>query len=170
MASQIGGPRKKRTRQHVIADLSVHHVEGFILEEGHTAQRLGADYGYDLLVWTFDHRGYVEPGSIYFQFKAMETLKQSRSDYVHDVDIRDYNLWTLEEMPVILILFDAWRRRAWWLPVQRYFREVPARQPRKGAKTVRVRVPKRQVVNRRAIVAMRDLKRDMQRPTLGVRS
>jgi hypothetical protein len=37
MASQIRGPRKQRTRQHVIADLSVHYVEGFILEEGHTA-------------------------------------------------------------------------------------------------------------------------------------
>ena len=42
-------PRKQRTRQHVIADLSVHHVERFILEEGHTAQRLSSDYGYDLL-------------------------------------------------------------------------------------------------------------------------
>jgi hypothetical protein len=30
MASSIG-PRKRRTRQHVIADLSVHYVEGFIL-------------------------------------------------------------------------------------------------------------------------------------------
>ena len=43
-------PRKRRTRQPVIADLSIHHVEGFILEEGHTAQRLERDYGYDLLL------------------------------------------------------------------------------------------------------------------------
>jgi hypothetical protein len=57
----------------VIADLSVHHVERFILEAGHTAQRLGSDYGYDLLMSTFDEQGYVEPGSVFFQFKAMET-------------------------------------------------------------------------------------------------
>jgi hypothetical protein len=38
MASQVLGPRKRRTRQHVIADLSIHHVERFILEEGHTAR------------------------------------------------------------------------------------------------------------------------------------
>jgi hypothetical protein len=37
MASPLLGPRKQRTRQHVIADLSVHPVEGFILEEGHSA-------------------------------------------------------------------------------------------------------------------------------------
>jgi len=62
MVKGIFVPRKQRTRQHVIADLSVHHVEGFILEEGHTAQRLSSDYGYDLILWTFDERGYPEPG------------------------------------------------------------------------------------------------------------
>src|SRR6516165_1437396 len=105
MASQLYGPRKQRTRQHVIADLSVHHVEGFILEEGHTAQRLGSDYGYDLILWTFDPEGFAEPGSVYFQFKAMETLIESGPDYVYDMDIRDYNLWTGEQWPVILVLF-----------------------------------------------------------------
>jgi len=38
----------------VLADLSVHYVEGFILEAGHTAQQLERDYGYDLLMFTYD--------------------------------------------------------------------------------------------------------------------
>lgn len=160
MAEKVFGPRKQRTRAHVIADLSVHHFERFVLEEGHTAQRLGSDYGYDLIVWTFDEEGYAEPGAIYVQFKAMEALTESGQDYVYDLDIRDYNLWVREEVPVILVLFDATRRRAYWLPGQRYFRQVGARQPRKGAKTVRVRVPRRQAVTRRAIAAMRALKGD----------
>jgi hypothetical protein len=37
MARKIIGPRKQRTRQHVIADQSVNHVERFIIDEGHTA-------------------------------------------------------------------------------------------------------------------------------------
>jgi hypothetical protein len=45
------------------------------------------------------------------------------------VDIRDYSLWMLERMPVILILFDVSRRRAYWLAFQRYFREGTARPP-----------------------------------------
>jgi len=158
MAGKIRGPRKQRTRQHVIADLSVHYVEGFILGAGHTAQRLGSDYGYDLLVSTFDEQGYVEPGSIYCQFKARETLEASGTDYLYDLDIRDYNLWIKEKMPVVLILFDASRRRAYWLAVQQYFKEDVARQPKKGAKTVRVRVPMRQAVNSRAVAKMRELK------------
>ena len=62
MENPVYGPRKQRTRQHVIADLSVHYVEGFILEEGHTAQRLSPDYSYDLVMRTFDEEGYAERG------------------------------------------------------------------------------------------------------------
>src|SRR5207253_11267359 len=56
MANPLIGPRKQRTRQHVIADLSVHHVERFILEEGHTAQGLGSDHGYDLVLFSYDEQ------------------------------------------------------------------------------------------------------------------
>jgi hypothetical protein len=157
--SRILGPRKQRTRQHVIADLSVHYLEGFILEAGHTAQRFGSDYGYDLVMSTFDQEGYVEPGSVYFQVKAMETLDASGTNYVYDLDIRDYNLWIRESMPVVLALFDASRRRAYWLGVKEYFNAGVARQPKKGARSVRIRVPKRQIVNGRAIAKMRALKR-----------
>src|SRR5436190_6999365 len=98
MAKHICGPRKQRTRQHVIADLSVHYVEGFILEEGHTAQRLSSDYGYDLLHRTFDENGYAEPDLVYIQLKATESLAAVESSYVFDLDIRDFNLWMREEM------------------------------------------------------------------------
>src|SRR5437868_2618520 len=157
-------PRKRRTRQHVIADLSRHYVEGFIFAEGHTAQKLDRDYGYDLALFTYDRRGGVEPGCVLIQLKASETLHAVGSAYVFDLDIRDYNLWLLERMPVIMILFDATRRRAYWLPIQRYFRDAGIRQPKSGAKTVRVRVPTPQVVNRRAIAAMRELKREALLP------
>src|SRR5690242_3799096 len=106
MARQPFRPLKQRTRQHVIADLSVHYVEGFILAEGYTAQRLDRDYGYDLLLFTYDEQGYVEPGLLLLQLKAAEMLQTVGSDYVFDLDIRDYNLWMQEEIPVILILFD----------------------------------------------------------------
>jgi hypothetical protein len=158
MVSPHLGPRKRRTRQHVIADLSVHHVEGFILEEGHTTQRLGSDYGYDLIARTFDDQGYIEPGAIYFQFKARATLEVSRTDLVYDLDIRDFNLWIREEAPVILVLYHGVRRRAVWLPIQNYFLEDLSRLPTKGRKTVRVRIPGRQIVNCMAIRKMREIK------------
>ena len=112
MARKVLGPRKQRTRQHVIADLSVNHVERFIIEEGHTVQRLGSDYGYDLHLTTYDGQGYIEPGPAYIQLKASESLQLLGREYIYDVDIRDYNLWTIDPVPVFLVLFDASRRRA----------------------------------------------------------
>src|SRR5947209_6764442 len=121
--------RKRRTRQHVIAAQSVNHVERFVVDAGHTAQRVEYDYGYDLLVSTFDEDGYEEPGLIYLQLKATDTIETSSSgaEVVFDLAVADYNLWITETMPVLLVVFDAQKRQAWWLYVQRYFAEEPAR-------------------------------------------
>ena len=167
MARTIGGPRKQRTRQHVIADQCVNHVERFIIDEGHTAQRVEKDYGYDLFLFTFDEQGYAEPGLVYLQLKAAETLPAAGAEFVFDMDIRDYNLWMAEKFPVMLILFDASRRRAYWLDVQRYFHAEAAHRPRRGAKSVRVRVPARQVVNRRAVARMRARKGEARARLMG---
>ena len=166
MAKKTVAPRKQRTRQHVIADLSAHYVEGFVLAAGHTVQQFDRDYGYDLFLTTYDEEGYVEPGVLLLQLKASETLRRVGTGYVFDLDVRDYNLWMLEDRPVILVLYDASRRRAYWLHVQNYF-EATATRPKKGAKTVRVRVPAGQSVNLRAVARMRELKRNFRLRVVG---
>src|SRR5438552_1986827 len=155
MRTKIFGPRKRRTRQHVIADQAVHHVEGFILDAGHTAERIYRDYGYDLVMVTYDRRGYVEPDLVYFQVKASEDLKSVAGSYVYDIDIRDHNLWMHEQLPVTLVLYDATHRRAYWQDIQEYFRPDEVRQPRKGAKWVRVKIPERQAMDGDAIAELR---------------
>jgi len=158
------GPRKQRTRQHLIADLSAHHVEGPILEEGHTALKVDRDYGYDLQLYTFDAVGYAEPSLAYLQLKAAEALTRSGDDFVFDVDVRDYNLWMLETVPVFLLLFDAGRRRAYGVYIQGYFAADASRRPRHRAKTVRVRVPARQRVTRAGVRQMCRRKRARHGP------
>lgn len=155
-------PRKRRTREHVIADLSVNYVERFVLEEGHTVQRVGPDYGYDLILFTHDEQGQVEPSFAFFQLKAAETLRENASgeSIVYDMAVGDYHLWTAELMPVFLVLYNASRRRAYWLDVQQYFREPEEHRPRASAKTVRVYIPKLQAINRRSIARMRARKQE----------
>src|SRR5579859_4577501 len=101
MAKQILPLRKKRTRAHVIADQSINYVERFIIDAGHTAQRVNQDYGYDLFLSTYDEEGYVEPDVVAIQLKAAESLPPVGPDYVFDLDIKDFNLWVLEKFPVI---------------------------------------------------------------------
>jgi hypothetical protein len=42
--------------------------------------------------------GYAELGAIYFQLRATETLQARGANYVFDLDIRDYNIWLMEEL------------------------------------------------------------------------
>lgn len=161
MARTETNSRKRRTRQHVIADLSVNHVERFILEAGYTVQRMDHDYGYDLQMTSYDDQGYLEAGVVYFQLKGSDQLTAVGENYVFDLDVRDYNLWMIDPMPVVMVLYDARKRRACWLDVQDYFRDQVARQPKPGAKTVRVRVPQRQTLSRRTMLRLRSRKQEV---------
>lgn len=158
MPSKIFGQRKRRTPQHVIADLGVHHVEGFILAAGFTAERFQFDYGYDCLMVTYDEDGYIEPCAIRIQVKAKESLTPVGGASGFELDVRDVNLWLLERSLVILVLYDASNKRAHWLDVQQWFREQPSRLPVKGAKTIRVRIPTSQRWNRRTVQHLRQRK------------
>jgi hypothetical protein len=135
---------KRRTREHIIADLSLVHVQFFIATAGFTSEATTKDYGYDLAVNTFDGDGLIEPGSILIQLKASESLKphSDNTSYSFDLDVRDYNLWIKELNPVFLILFEASSTRAYWLYLQQYAAQSMNRKPRAGAKTVRVKIPR----------------------------
>src|SRR5947208_4975170 len=71
-----GAERKRRTREHIIADLSVHHVEGLALRCGYTVQRIVADYGYDLWLATYNEAGEAEADYNLLQLKASDSLRQ----------------------------------------------------------------------------------------------
>jgi hypothetical protein len=135
-----GKPR--RTRQHIIASLSRNHVERFIFARGHTAEGRIHDYGYDLFVETYDEDGYIENDVIRIQLKATDRLeKMRRGDSIGiDIDVRHYELWKDELMPVFLVLYDAQERKAYWVHVQDYF-ATPSFKPKRGAKTFRLYLP-----------------------------
>ena len=51
--------RKRRTRNHVLADLSVNHVEKQALLCGFSVERVEHDYGVDCVIYTYDSAGNV---------------------------------------------------------------------------------------------------------------
>ena len=134
--------KPRRTRQHIIASLSRNYVERFILAKGHTAERRIDDYGYDLFVETYDEDGYIENDVIRIQLKATDRLeKLRRGDSLGiDIDMRHYELWTNELMPVFLVIYDAQEGKAYWIHVQDYFAALLLR-PKREAKTFRVSIP-----------------------------
>jgi hypothetical protein len=115
--------RKLRTREHVLADLSVNHVERHVLLSGGIVQQPSRDYGYDLMMTSFNARGEIEAGSIFFQLKATDDLPLLADGKTISwvISRRDLLLWLDEACPVILVVYDGRRDRAYWLHVQDHF-------------------------------------------------
>lgn len=152
MADILSMPRKRRTRAHVIADISVNYVERFVYEAGFTAERKRHDYGIDFLVTTYDRHGYDEAGEIKVQVKATEQLKVARDGSISfRLNIADVNRWLIESMPVLLVLYEAATKRAYWLYVQRYFQSASSPWIRTGAISITVHIPKSNRLNRRTL-------------------
>ncbi len=148
----------------------MNYVERLLIDEGHAAERVENDYGYDLILVTYDENGHVERGYVFFQLKASENLHAAPDGqaYFFQMTIEDYNLWRDEPMPVFLILYDARARRACWVYVQKYFEEDTRREPRLNAKSVRIRMPLANRMSRRTIRYARGRKQGILDQVKGV--
>jgi len=142
-------PRKRRTREHVIADLSVNHVERQALLARYAVQRIVRDYGIDLFIATYDASGQVENGEIRIQLKATDSPKWVRGHQHLAVRVRqaDFRHWLMEPMPVILAVYDARNDAAYWLYVQGHFETERAAPLESAGATLTVRIPRANVVS-----------------------
>ncbi len=140
--------KKRRTREHVIADLSINHTERQALLTSFAVQRIVRDYGIDLFIATYDRFGDVENGEIRIQLKATDAPKWVRGGQALAVrvDQGDFRHWLMEPMPVILAVYDAPNDTAYWLYVQAHFKSGQVAQFDKAGATMTVHVPRANVV------------------------
>ncbi|MCO6045846.1 DUF4365 domain-containing protein [Aeoliella sp. ICT_H6.2] len=119
--------RKRRTREHVIEDLSENHLERFVLLKGHVLRRPERDYGVDVTMFHFATNGEIENGEVRFQLKASESLKVISNGSAISLPIKtgDLHYWSLEVYPFVLVVFDVKTDTAYWLHIQ----ECVSRQP-----------------------------------------
>jgi hypothetical protein len=114
---------KIRTREHVIADLAVNHVERQVLLGDGTVERVVSDYGVDLILFTYTSAGEIESSNIFLQAKATEKVAWPRKGKGASFRLERSHLvgWLRQLLPVILIVYDATEDRAYWLHLQGYF-------------------------------------------------
>jgi hypothetical protein len=157
-------PGKQRTREHVIAALSVNFVERLVLKCGFVVQRADPDYGYDLRLETFDEQGNLEAEQVPPQLKATDRIHEyelaTAESFSFPVSSKDYRLWSEEVMLVFLILYDSGFEEAYWLHIQDYHQ---TQKPRVVGDTVRVRIPRKQVLGVQTIRMMRERKQEILR-------
>jgi hypothetical protein len=162
--------RKRRTRAHIIADLSAHHLEGHILRCGFTAERVVHDYGVDLYMTTYTPHGEVENDFVLFQLKATDRLKRTADNSAIAVRMTrtDLDWWLVETFPVILVVYDAQADRAYWLYVQAHIEENAASLTGRR-RSVTVHIPIANVLDENAIRHFAAAKSAVQAQTKGLR-
>ncbi len=128
---------------------------------GYTLQRIHSDYGYDLVMWTYNLRREIESGITYFQVKATDSLPMLKDGKTISwpVDRRDLRLWLKDAYPVILVVYDAARDRAYWLYVQAYFIDRSTADLFTGGEMINVHVPTKNRINRRSIQEIAEYQR-----------
>jgi hypothetical protein len=155
------GPRKRRTRGHVIADLAVNHVERHVLRCGHTMQRIIHDYGLDVAIRTYDRRGEVENGLLWIQVKATDHPRHlaSQDALAVRVECKDLVFWLGERYPVLLVLYVAQKDAAYWLHIQAELGSAGRMfgLPRSGS-TLTLHIPRANVFNEKVVKQFRRLK------------
>ena len=115
------GIRKRRSREHVIEEMSVNFLERKVLERGHMLVRAPTrEYGWDATMFHFSTKGEIENGEVRIQLKATDHLDDSAayaSCRVHTKDLH-YWYWEDQQLPFILVLYDAKLNRGYWIHVR----------------------------------------------------
>ena len=160
-----GTARKRRTREHVIADLGVHHVEGPILRCGFCVERVVHDYGLDLYMTTYTPGGQAESDWVLFQVKATDRLPLVSAGAIVSwpVSRRDLKLWLPEAYPVVLVVYDGQKDKAYWLSIHDYFADQPSAVLFAAGEWINVHIPLSNRLDRRFIRKIARTKNEIHR-------
>lgn len=152
--------RKKRTREHIIADLSENHFEKIALIKGFSVERTAHDYGYDIFLFSYDANGEIENGYISVQLKATDSLPLINGNSVISfiVDKKDLDLWLKEFNPVILVVYDVPNNKAYWLYIQAYFQTLNGFALANVGKSINVHIPLTNKIGKGALTKFADQK------------
>src|SRR5207245_2663594 len=114
---------------------------------------------------TITDGGEIENGYVMLQVKAADQPDISANGKIVSlrVEVADLNYWQGEDMPVILVLYDGQKDRAWWLYVQRYLdeKEVSLEDLSPDQDRVTIRIPYKNRLGKAAVERFRQFRNDI---------
>lgn len=156
MTDMAGPPwprrRKRRPREHVIAEMGVNLLERQVLRRGHQLRRVSEpEYGTDAVMLHFSPVSReVENGWVEFQVKATDqpSFVDGGKAVTCVVELAHLHFWYWEVAhPFILVLYDAQKHRAFWTDVQSYVDEHKI----DDRDAVTIRIPTKNKLDLRAV-------------------
>jgi hypothetical protein len=161
--------RKKRTRQHVLAELSANHVERHALACGYAVERVEHDYGIDLILFTYDRAGNWHSGFVFIQLKATDHLRFRKDGTISfAVSRADLEWWLDATDPVVLVVYDAKADQAYWLYIQAYFEALPGFQLSNIGASTNVSISRANLIDPAAIRRFDRFRADVAKQLQGV--
>ena len=153
--------RKLRTRAHVIEELSINYFQRHVLLCNFSLEKFDSDYGYDLMLFTYNIQGEIESGCIRVQMKASDIINLNAKDYIpYDINTKDLNLWLNEFDPVLLVIYDAIGNKAYWINIQDYFKSIMLSQLQRKQRFFRIKIPQKNKINPKTIKTLAKYKND----------
>lgn len=107
--------------QQDIDDLAVHAVKGVFIKNKHKAERIGVDFGEDLLVHTFRYTA-ADPLKILVQIKGTEDPGRMTAR----VTASHVMKWASTSAPVLIVLWNVKRDTGWYKIVEPYTANLSA--------------------------------------------
>jgi len=153
------GERKKRTRAHVIEEMSFNFLERKVLARSHMLARAPQrEYGWDATMFHFSPNGEIENGEIRIQLKATDHLDGNKAYVACRVSTKDLQYWYWEDqqIPFVLALYDAQRQRGFWIPIRQHVDELQIQIDPEQA-TVELRIPWSNKITLRTIDQLREM-------------
>lgn len=134
--------------------MSVNFLERKVLERGHMLVRgPQREYGWDATMFHFSpESGEIENGEVRIQLKATDHLDSGREYATCRIRTEDLNYWYWEDqqIPFVVVLYDAQRHRGYWIAVRQYVDQWKLEiQPEQ--QTIELRIPWLNQVTVRAI-------------------
>jgi len=154
------GRKKRRTREHVLEELSFNHLERHVLgRQYQLARPEKREYGHDATMFYYSESGEKEHGEVRFQLKGTDRLQVLQGGTSVSLEVETAHLydWYHEVYPFVVVVYDAQNDVAYWLHVQPYVERNLHLFEDPQQRTARIRVPVRNEIDADAIDAFRQL-------------
>lgn len=128
------------------------------------------DYGYDIVITTYDFEGdpefksgTSENGLIYIQLKATDHLNVLADGETISFQIKRRHAvhWEAEPMPIYLVVYSVKDNQAYWLHMQPYLKSSGFTMPPEEQTDVTVHLSRHFVLDEKAIDLFRQMKQEI---------
>ena len=120
-------PLPKRTREHVLEELSLQHLKSILPPEW-ISEEVRRDYGLDVRVELVAQEG-VTALEFSVQLKGTNELDMSGGDVLHRCKVPTAHYFLKRPEPVMYVVYDAGGNTAYWVWGQPYWKGLDESKP-----------------------------------------